>query len=93
MKKLQKSGFISWCRVRIIVGHLDASLQYPRPWHPPGLQLLLDANTQVPLVGTVGAPESRREVARPTAKYLSVLQMTRGFNNRSKEAAESKEMR
>ena len=60
MKKLRKSGFISWCRVRIIVGHLDCSL-----FNNLGLCTLLaliflDARAQVILVGTVGAPEGRK---------------------------------
>ena len=56
MKKLRKSGFISWCRVRIIVGHLDGPL-----FNNLGLctllalSSLLDARAQVLLVGTVGA--------------------------------------
>ena len=81
MKKLWKSGFISWCRVCIIVGHLDGPLLNNRDLGFVtllALRSLNDARAQVLLFCTVGLPTGGNCLYHPVA-----LRCTEGLSTLS----------
>ena len=76
MKKMRKSGLISWCRVHIIIGYLDCPIckdlsicaLLALSW----VSSLLDTRVQILLVGTVGAPYGRKQPVPSSSPAMHV---------------------